>query len=58
MIGGDAVKVGQHQRIGKEDRVIEECLRRHQAQAHQGAPALDSKQRVGDLREGRGVTRA
>ena len=58
MIGGDAVEVGQHQRIGEEDRVIEERLRRHQAQAHECAPALDAKQRVSDLRQRRGAARA
>ena len=37
MIGADAVEVGQHQRIGEEDRVVEERLRRHQAQADERA---------------------
>jgi caspase domain-containing protein len=48
-LAGDAVKVSQHQRVGEEDRVIEERLRHHQAQAHQRAAALDAKERIGDL---------
>ena len=57
LVGADAVEVGQDQRIGEEDRIVEECLRRHQAQAHQGARALGAEQRVGDLAERREAAR-
>ena len=49
IVGANPIEVGEHQRIGKEDRIIEERLCRHQAQPDQGAPALGAKQRLGDL---------
>jgi len=49
MIGRDGVEVGEHQRIGEEDRVVEKRLRHHQAQAHQGTAALDTKKSMRDL---------
>ncbi len=33
----DAVELGQHQRVGEEDRVVEERLRRHQRRGRPGA---------------------
>ena len=49
MIGADAVEVGQHQRVGEEDRVVEEGLRGHQREADERALALVAKQRARDL---------
>src|SRR5690242_21223639 len=43
------VEVGEHQRIGEEDRVVEKRLRHHQTQAHQGTAALDTKKSMRDL---------
>ncbi len=38
------IEVGQHQRIGKENRVIEKCLRCEQGQADQCALAMNHEQ--------------
>src|SRR6195256_3461500 len=54
MVAGHAVEVGQDQRIGEENRVVEEGLRRHQGQPDQGSRPVGAKQRGGDLHE-RGV---
>ena len=40
MVGRDAEEIGQHQRKGEEDRVVEERLRRHQHQTDQRALAI------------------
>ena len=37
LVGRDAEEIGQHQRIGEEDRVVEERLRGHQRQPDQRA---------------------
>ena len=46
VVRGDAVKIGQHQRKSKEDRVVEESLRGHQDKAHDRAGAMDAEYRV------------
>ena len=46
MIGADAVEIGQHQRVGEEDGVVEEGLCRHQRQTHEVRRRCDPKKRV------------
>ena len=52
------IEVGQDQRIGEEDRVIEKCLRRHQAQTHQRALAIGHEQSARDFGKRRVVAHA
>ena len=53
----DLVEVGQDQRIGEENGVVEERLCDHQAQCQERAAALGVEQRRCDLAERRGVPR-
>src|SRR5262245_66535524 len=39
-IGGDTVKVDQNKSVGKKNRVVEKCLRCHEAQTDEGATAV------------------
>ena len=48
-LGRDAVEIGQHQRVGEEDRVVEERLRGHQREPDQRAPRDGDEQRVRHL---------
>ena len=45
-IRGDAVEVGQDQRVGEEDRVVKERLGGHQTEADQRSLAIGLKQRA------------
>ena len=49
LVRGDAEEIGQHQREGEEDRVVEERLRCHQRQADQRTGAIRCEQRVRHL---------
>ena len=49
LLGRDVVEVGQDQRVGEEDGVVEEGLRGHQQKPDQCALAIDLEQRAGDL---------
>ena len=53
-----AIEVGQDQRVSEENRVVEERLRHHQAQAHQSAPTIGFKQSVRDFGKRRVAARA
>jgi len=50
---GRAVEIGEHERIGKEDSVVEERLRRHEAQSDQRAAPISLEQRSRDFAERR-----
>ena len=49
----DAVEAGQHQRVGEEDRVVEERLRDHQREDQHAAPRIATQQHVRHLAERR-----
>ena len=57
-VGRHAVEIGQDQRVGEEDGIVEECLRRHQGQAHERSPRIGAKQCPGDFEERRMSARA
>ncbi len=56
--GRYAVEIGEDQRIGEEDGVVEERLRDHQSEADQGALAVGHEQRAGDLAQRRVIAHA
>ena len=56
--GLDRVEFRQHERVGEEDRVVEERLRRHQREPDEGLHAMAVDQRVEHFAERRVVARA
>ncbi|MNH18561.1 hypothetical protein D3C79_782660 [compost metagenome] len=57
LLGGHLVKIGEHQRIGEEDRVVEKGLRGHQGHPHQRPAPEADEQGMEDLRQRRMVPR-
>ena len=55
MAGRDTEEICQNQSIGKENRVVEKCLRHHQREAHHGAIAIGLEQGGRDLAERAGI---
>src|SRR6478672_495129 len=49
----DVVEVGENERVGEEDGVVEEGLRRHQAEADECALSMGAKQYLPDLAQRR-----
>ena len=58
LIGRRAVEIGQDQRVGEEDGVVEEGLCRHQGEPDQVRSAVGHEQRAGDFAKGRVVAHA
>ena len=48
---GDAVDLGENQRVGEEDRVVEERLGDHQRRAENGPPRIRDEQGAGQRDE-------
>ncbi len=57
LAGGDAVKVSENERVGKEDRIVEEGLCRHQSEPDQRPPAMGAKRELPDLAQRREAPR-